>query len=121
MTFKRSWAAAVAVLVVAGFFAFAHSHRSVAASAIGGAPAGLRIDVDLSKRVLSVIENGGVTATYPVAIGRPSYPTPTGSFAVHRIIWNPSWVPPDAKWARKKTPKEPGQPGNPMGRVKIFF
>jgi murein L,D-transpeptidase YcbB/YkuD len=80
-----------------------------------------RLDVDLSDRQLSVIQGGSVVATYPVAIGQPSYPTPKGSFTIRRIVWNPRWVPPDSKWARKKTPKAPGDPANPMGKVKIFF
>ncbi|MFL5524693.1 MAG: L,D-transpeptidase, partial [Gemmatimonadaceae bacterium] len=36
--------------------------------------------------------------------------------------WNPSWhPPPDAAWAKGKTAKGPGDPGNPMKVVKIFF
>lgn len=81
----------------------------------------LALQVDLSARQLSVIENGEVTNTYPVAIGKPSYPTPEGTFRIRRIIWNPRWVPPDSEWARKKQPREPGDPANPMGKVKIFF
>ena len=38
-----------------------------------------------------------------------------------RKIWNPSWRPPPSEWARDKKYEEPGSPGNPMGRVKIFF
>lgn len=81
----------------------------------------MRLDVDLSRRTLSVIENGEVTQTYSVAIGKPSYPTPKGSFTIHRIIWNPKWVPPDSPWAKNKKTTPPGDPKNPMGSVKIFF
>jgi lipoprotein-anchoring transpeptidase ErfK/SrfK len=37
------------------------------------------------------------------------------------MIWNPSWRPPPSAWARDDVPQAPGAPGNPMGRVKIFF
>ena len=84
-------------------------------------PAALRLEVDLSQRRLRVLEDGEVTRSYPIAVGKPSYPTPKGSFNIRRLIWNPRWVPPDSKWARNKTPKGPGEPGNPMGRLKILF
>ncbi|HEX6911364.1 MAG TPA: L,D-transpeptidase [Longimicrobium sp.] len=79
------------------------------------------ITVDLSDRVLYVMEGDEVVREYAVAIGQPRHPTPTGSFNVRRLVWNPRWVPPDAEWAREKRAREPGDPRNPMGRVKIFF
>ena len=82
----------------------------------------LRIVVHLADRSL-VIRNGkGVVRQYQVAIGQSKYPTPHGEFLIRRIVWNPSWTPPpDAKWAKNQTPKEPGHPENPMKLVKIFF
>jgi len=79
------------------------------------------ITVDLSDRRLYVMRGGEVEREYRVAVGQPSHPTPTGSFSVRRLIWNPRWVPPDADWARDERPREPGDPRNPMGRVKIYF
>jgi lipoprotein-anchoring transpeptidase ErfK/SrfK len=79
------------------------------------------ITVDLSDRMLYVNDGDEVVREYQVAIGKPRHPTPTGSFNVRRLVWNPRWVPPDAEWAREKRPREPGDPRNPMGRVKIFF
>ena len=105
------------VIVVAGFFTLGPASRNVEPRA----SASLRLEVDLSTRELSVLEDGEVTNVYPVAIGKPSYPTPTGSFRIRRIIWNPRWVPPDSEWAKNKTAKAPGDPANPMGKVKIFF
>ncbi|HYC62074.1 MAG TPA: L,D-transpeptidase [Thermoanaerobaculia bacterium] len=81
----------------------------------------LRLEVDLSERQLSVIENGEVIEQFPVAVGKDSYPTPEGKFQIRKVIWNPSWVPPDSKWARGKSAKKPGDPDNPMKRVKMFF
>ena len=76
---------------------------------------------DLSSRTLSVIGNDGVIKTFNVAIGTPNYPTPTGTYTIRKIVWNPSWNPPDSKWARKETAKGPGEKGNPMKVAKIFF
>ncbi len=79
------------------------------------------LEVDVSERRLYVKEDGEVVRTYLVAVGRPGNPTPRGTFRVRHLIWNPRWVPPDADWAKEKTAKAPGDPRNPMGRVKIFF
>jgi len=81
----------------------------------------MRLVVSLSARDLKVIENGDVTATYGVAVGRPSHPTPTGSFETGDIVWNPSWTPPPTDWARNKTYQPPGAASNPMQGVKIYF
>ncbi|MES2177156.1 MAG: L,D-transpeptidase [Gemmatimonadota bacterium] len=82
---------------------------------------GVRLEASLSERKLTVMRDDSVVKTYDVAIGAPSHPTPTGSFTIKKLIWNPRWVPPDEKWARGKTPKAPGHPANPMKGVKIFF
>lgn len=119
MQFKRYWLAALAILTVTGFFAVSRAPRSTSGSE--KSKSSLRLEVDLSARQLSVVQDGEVLASYPVAIGKPSYPTPKGSFAIRRIIWNPRWVPPDSPWAKKKKPTPPGHPDNPMGKVKIFF
>jgi lipoprotein-anchoring transpeptidase ErfK/SrfK len=81
----------------------------------------LRLSVDLSTRTLTVMKDGETVQTYGVAIGMDGHPTPTGSFGVRKVVWNPSWIPPDSKWARGKTAKGPGEAGNPMRTVKIFF
>src|SRR5215217_5926918 len=83
--------------------------------------AALTLEVDVSERKLYVREGGDVVRTYPVAVGRPGNPTPRGRFRIRHIIWNPRWVPPDADWAKGKKPRAPGDPQNPMGRVKMFF
>lgn len=79
------------------------------------------LSVDLSERRLYVMRDGEQAASYPVAIGQPSHPTPTGRYRINHLVWNPRWVPPDARWARNRRPREPGDPRNPMGRVKLFF
>ena len=81
----------------------------------------LRLEVDLDDRELAAYVDGEEIERFPVAIGTEKYPTPTGDFTIRKVIWNPSWRPPDSKWARGKTAKPPGHPENPMKRVKMFF
>jgi lipoprotein-anchoring transpeptidase ErfK/SrfK len=116
---KRYWLALMAMLCLVGIAAIMRPGATVPEADVDAAA--IRLHVDLSERTLQVIENGEVTESYPVAIGKPSYPTPKGNFSIRRIIWNPRWVPPDSKWARDKKARGPGDPANPMGRVKIFF
>ena len=81
----------------------------------------MRLVVSLSARTLKVVEHGEVVRTYGVAVGRPRYPTPTGSFRTGFIDYNPRWKPPPSDWARNLKPREPGDPRNPIQGVKIFF
>jgi len=85
------------------------------------AAAELRLKVDLGERQLIVLEDGNELERFAVAIGTKKYPTPTGEFRIRKIIWNPSWKPPDSKWAKGKPARPPGHPENPMKVVKIFF
>ena len=81
----------------------------------------LELQVDVSERQLRAVVDGEEVRRYDIAVGKDSYPTPTGKFTIRKLVWNPSWVPPDSKWARKKSPQPPGHPKNPMKRVKMFF
>ena len=83
--------------------------------------ADLRLEVDLSQRSLAAVVDGQVVEVFDVSVGKERNPTPTGEFKIRKVIWNPAWKPPDAKWARGKTAKPPGHPDNPMKRVKMFF
>ena len=87
----------------------------------GAARAELRLEVDLSERQLAAVVDGNTIATFAVAVGKDDNPTPRGTFKIRKLIWNPSWKPPDEKWARGKTAKPPGDPDNPMKVVKMFF
>ena len=75
---------------------------------------------DLSDKILYVHGTDSV-GMYDISTGKDNYPTPTGSFKIRKLTWNPSWTPPDSKWAAKKKPAGPGDPKNPMKVVKIFF
>lgn len=81
----------------------------------------LAVTVDLSDRRLYVTSGDQVVREYMVSVGEEGYDTPNGQFTIQRMIWNPSWTPPPSAWARDKKPEAPGSPGNPMGRVKMFF
>ena len=106
--------------VAAGLVAISGMAPSQTAGGKSKAPA-IRIVADLSDKILYVYEADTVAKMYDISDGKDPYPTPRGSFTIRRLNWNPSWRPPDSKWARKKTPKGPGDPGNPMKVVKIFF
>ena len=81
----------------------------------------LVVTVDLSDRRLYVTSGNQLVREYMVSVGEEGYDTPAGQFTIRRMIWNPSWTPPPSAWARDKQPEAPGSPGNPMGRVKMFF
>jgi lipoprotein-anchoring transpeptidase ErfK/SrfK len=81
----------------------------------------LMIEISKSEKTLRMIKGDEILAEYDVAVGSSKHPTPEGKFSINRVIWNPGWVPPPAKWAREKTAKKPGDPDNPMKRVKMFF
>jgi lipoprotein-anchoring transpeptidase ErfK/SrfK len=88
---------------------------------LGTVEGGISLKADLSQRTLTVMGANGAIRTFNVAVGSPKYPTPAGTYTIRRIVWNPSWIPPDSKWAKKETAKGPGEPGNPMKVAKIFF
>jgi lipoprotein-anchoring transpeptidase ErfK/SrfK len=77
--------------------------------------------VDLSDRTLFVLSEGEVVRRFPVSVGQEGYSTPPGTYRIGHMIWNPRWVPPNSSWAREHHAEPPGSPGNPMGRVKMFF
>ncbi len=82
----------------------------------------LLLKANLSARMLIAERGDSTLRTYAVAIGQERYPTPVGTFTIKKIVWNPSWrPPPGSDWAKGKTAKGPGDPGNPMKVVKIFF
>lgn len=80
----------------------------------------IRLRLNLPATRIDVLWNDRVTETFPVAIGQPEFPTPTGTYQVTTTEWNPWWVPPAHEWAARDTVQPPG-PSNPMGRVKLYF
>jgi lipoprotein-anchoring transpeptidase ErfK/SrfK len=96
--------------------------RDTIAEALVPQEAPLTLRADLGARMIFVQRGDTTLKTYAVAVGLDRYPTPQGTFTISKIVWNPSWhPPPEADWARGKKAKGPGEPGNPMKVVKIFF
>ncbi len=110
----------VTALAAAAFVLQAPASDS-AASAAAQQGGRMSLLVDKSDRRLYMYVDGQLVRSFPVAVGKPSYPTPTGTYYIRHITWNPRWVPPDSKWARHRTAKAPGAEDNPMGNVKMFF
>jgi lipoprotein-anchoring transpeptidase ErfK/SrfK len=52
--------------------------------------------------------------SFPIAVGQPAYPTPTGNFSVIQKQVNPTWFPPSSPWAAGLGPVPPGV-NNPLG------
>ena len=51
-----------------------------------------KIYIELSKRRLLLKNNNNIYGTYPVAVGKPSTPTPIGDFEILNKIMNPGGV-----------------------------
>ena len=47
--------------------------------------------LELRKRTISLVENGKVIKSWPVAIGDPATPTPTGRFKIENKVVNPTY------------------------------
>jgi lipoprotein-anchoring transpeptidase ErfK/SrfK len=47
--------------------------------------------LELGKRQISLLDNGKVLGSWPVAIGDPETPTPTGRFKVRNKVINPQY------------------------------
>lgn len=85
-------------------------------------PAGaLSLAASIGKNILVVRVDGRDVKTFPVSVGVKGHPTPQGHFGIRHIVWNPSWHPPNAAWAKNKQAAGPGSSANPMKVVKIFF
>ena len=65
------------------------------------------IVVSLEDRQLALVEDGQVKKVYTVAVGKPSTPSPVGTFAIGRRVVNPTY-------AHNGRIVPPG-PGNPVG------
>jgi hypothetical protein len=73
------------------------------------------IVVDKSRFTLTLYHNMEVVKRYPVAVGMPSWPTPTGEFKIVSKQKNPAWINPGSSWAANMPKYIPPGPGNPLG------
>ncbi len=81
--------------------------------------------VNLPQRMLFYYKDGAPVTWYPVAVGKPDWETPVGSFSVISKHKNPAWVVPrdiqeemEEEGKEVRTLIEPG-PGNPLGNYWI--
>jgi L,D-transpeptidase ErfK/SrfK len=81
-------------------------------------PAGARLNPDLAapslvlnlpSRTLEFFANGTLVKTYPIAIGKPSTPSPLGEFYIFEKEVDPWWFPP------RTGEVVPSGPHNPLG------
>ncbi len=85
------------------------------------AVADMRIEVSINRRKLYVFSGRDTVATYPVAVGKPEWPTRTGNWGIYEVVWNPWWHPPDEEWAWYRAIMAPGDPDNPLGRAQLIY
>ena len=93
---------------------------SAAAAVPARAQSPMEIVVNSPAGRLDVHQGGERIRSYPVSVGTAGHATPTGQAGIQRLVWNPSWTPPDSEWARDERPAAPGW-NNPMGRVKMHL
>jgi lipoprotein-anchoring transpeptidase ErfK/SrfK len=99
-----------------------NQQRAAVASVQKAIPAGaLSLAASIGKNILVVRVDGRDVKTFPVSVGVKGHQTPQGHFGIRHIVWNPSWHPPNAAWAKNKKVTGPGSAENPMKVVKIFF
>ena len=103
------WAVAVSAALVLGLEAMGQAAVTPAAASATETSAQVNrtIVVSLEDRKLAVVEDGQVKKVYTVAIGKPSTPSPVGTFTIQRRVKNPVYQH-DGKTV------QPG-PANPVG------
>src|SRR5215469_16092545 len=100
------WAVAVSAAAVLAVHAMGQATNAPATTE---APAQVKrtIVVSLEDRKLALVEDGQVKKIYTVAIGKPSSPSPVGTFTIARRVKNPVYM-------HEGVTVQPG-PANPVG------
>jgi lipoprotein-anchoring transpeptidase ErfK/SrfK len=101
------WAAAASALMALAVPAMGQQAAAVTAAPVIKTAPQTKIVVSLEDRKLALVEDGKVMRVYTVAIGKPSSPSPVGTFTIERRVKNPVYQH-DGKTV------QPG-PGNPVG------
>lgn len=87
----------VSLLIPVAGAASAHAQSASATAPVKAEanPAPVKINrtilVSLEDHRLALLENGVVKASYPVAVGKPSTPSPTGTFTIVNHVINPTY------------------------------
>lgn len=116
-----------AVLASVFFLACAPKEQPLPSIALTGAAIqemrgfhGHWIEIQIPQRRLVLAKGDKVIKVFPVAVGLPKYPTPTGNRKVTSIVWNPWWTPPaESDWVKDPTPVSPRSKDNPLGEIKM--
>jgi L,D-transpeptidase ErfK/SrfK len=66
-----------------------------------------KLVISLADHKLALVEDGRAVKVYPITVGKPSTPSPTGTFEIIERVANPTWYGPHQVVA-------PG-PDNPLG------
>jgi lipoprotein-anchoring transpeptidase ErfK/SrfK len=76
----------------------------------------LALTVSREGKIVRVFKRGKLVKTYTVAVGSPTYPTPTGRFVVQTMQVNPPWNVPNSEWAGNLAGESipGGDPRNPL-------
>lgn len=93
--------------IAIGVTAFGSAGATAQQQTVPASPVQREIVVSLEDRKLALVEDGAVKKIYTVAVGKPSSPSPQGTFTIERRIANPVYHH-DGKTIL------PG-PGNPVG------
>jgi murein L,D-transpeptidase YcbB/YkuD len=110
-----------ATLALPAALATAARAQTPAPAPVDAPPSSLRIDINIPENRLRLYDGDSLVKVYRVSVGLPGHDTPDGAFSIDHAEWNPWWRPPQGReWTRGQQVTPPG-PGNPMGRVKLFF
>jgi lipoprotein-anchoring transpeptidase ErfK/SrfK len=107
---ETTWARNISIALI--ILGSALSERAFAQAAVVSPPSSVaastrRVIVSLSDCTLTVVENGAVVRTFPVAVGAPQTPSPVGTFRIVNRLTNPGYYRPGKVIG-------PG-PSNPLG------
>ena len=98
---------AMKALAMAAAVAMGTAMTAVAQQAQTTNPTHRTIVVSLKDRKLALVEDGQVRKIYTVAVGKPSTPSPVGTFTIQRRVINPTYS--------HNGKIVPAGPGNPVG------
>lgn len=74
-----------------------------------------RVVIKIKERRVYVYQGDQIKASYPVAVGKPGWETPTGQFQVLEMVKQPGWTNPFTQEVL------PPSPDNPLGERWIAF
>jgi hypothetical protein len=77
----------------------------------------LRLEIRLSQRRVTVYRGKTPVKSYAIAVGKPGWETPKGTYKVQQMFRNPTWIHP----LKKGITIPGGDPENPLGRYWIGF